>query len=199
MLWGNKDYGTGNNKPLWANTSNNTSGSTINGSSANVVYGAVMGVSTVEMQAAAAKPWAPAHAGWVSVKIGTGPLVNVVINNRGQGINSAGFLTISDSNNPAGSGANASYTIANSQNSLQAYSTNAWLNSISTITINSGGANYANVSKVTISAVPGIVASNIYPVLGGRAGQYKTEVLVAMKSISTATDDPRDNAFFTGA
>ena len=73
-LWGNIDYATGNNKPVWANTSNLTSNSTINGTAANsyTFYGSTYGVSATEQSNAGAKH--PQHAGWVSQKIGTGPV-----------------------------------------------------------------------------------------------------------------------------
>ena len=49
-LWGNLDNATGNDKPLYANTSLTTSSSTINGAKANTVkyYGVVAGVSVTE-------------------------------------------------------------------------------------------------------------------------------------------------------
>jgi len=94
-LWGNLDNATGNQKPVFANTSNHSSSSTIHGSSANsyTYYGNMMGVSATE-QAAVAKHGA--HSGWVSQKIGTGPIKEIQIATGGQGINAAGFLTITD-------------------------------------------------------------------------------------------------------
>ena len=138
MLWGNKDYSTGNNKPLWANTSNSTSNSTINRAAANTMkfYGIVAGVSATEQQAvqtATSTPH-PQHAGWVSLKPGTGPITGITVTG-GTGINAAGYLTITDTSAWGnGRSANISFTIANSQNSLQGYSTNSTLNTISTIT-----------------------------------------------------------------
>lgn len=73
-LWGNKDYVTGNQKPLFANTitvgANVSSNSTINGKSANLVYGSVYGVSVTEVANSGSIP--VTHSGWVSVKTGTG-------------------------------------------------------------------------------------------------------------------------------
>lgn len=74
-LWGNKDYPTSNNKPLFANTSTTTSSSTINGTAANTnqYYGVVVGVSATEQNSpVTASNTHPAHAGWVSLKFGTG-------------------------------------------------------------------------------------------------------------------------------
>ena len=74
-LWGNKDYATSNNKPLYANTSTTTSSSTINGAAANTdqYYGVVVGVSATEQGSpVTASNTQPAHAGWVSLKFGTG-------------------------------------------------------------------------------------------------------------------------------
>lgn len=73
-VWGNKDHVTGNNKPLYANTTNTTSSSTINGTAANTAayYGIVVGVSPGEMSNVATFALRPQHAGWVSLKVGTG-------------------------------------------------------------------------------------------------------------------------------
>lgn len=195
-LWGNIDHVTSNNKPLFANTSNISSNSVINGSIANTsaAYGIVYGISATEM----AGNEKPAHAGWVSQKVGTGPIATVAISSGGAGYNSAGYLTITDgSPNPTGTGANISYTIANAQNSLQSYSTNAHWNTISTLTIVNGGSGYKAPANVTIQALGGnIAAATITFTLGGRAGRINYETLVAMGSITL--DDPKDNVFFSG-
>lgn len=206
MLWGNVDYPSGNQKPLFANTSNTTSNSTINGTAANTnpYYGLVMGVSATEIAAAASQPYKPAHAGWVKVKIGQGPIVGATVSNAGTGINAAGFIIVTDtatdttaSGYTTGSGANISYTIANTQNTLQAYSTNPTWNGVGAITVNNGGSGYSNASKLTFTlSGSSITAPSLSFNLGGRAGRYETETLIAMGSISG--DAPSDNAYFSG-
>ena len=150
-LWGNLDTVSGNQKPLFANTSNVQSNSTIHGTAANTdtYYGMVMGVSAGEEANSVGKPQHPTHAGWVSVKYGTGPIVSINIANGGVGINSNGYTGFTNS---------------------------------SSINVRTNGAN--------------ITWPNLQVTLGGRAGRIKTEVLVAMGSISG--DDPRDNVLFTG-
>lgn len=199
-LWKNKDFATGNGKPLFANTSNAYSNSSINGTVANTAqyYGIVAGVSANEETLSDGKPQHPAHAGWVSLKVGTGPIKSIGITSRGTGINAAGYIIVSDpSVLGQGTGANISFTIANSQNSLQSYSSNSTLNAISTITVVNGGSLFSNASALTYTTNG---ANTTLPVLsitlGGRAGRIQTETLVAMGSITI--DDPRDNVFFTG-
>lgn len=199
-LWGNIDYATGNNKPKFANTTLTTSESSIHGADANTdkYYGAVAGVSPTEKTVAATKAQNPAHAGWVSYKIGTGPLKTLAIANGGVGFNSAGFLIVSDgSTYGQGTGANVSFSIANAQNTLQTFSTNPLWNVISGYTIVNAGSGYSNAAAVTVTATgDNISAPEITVTLGGHAGRVKTEVLVAMGSITA--DNPADNAHFTG-
>lgn len=201
MLWGNKDYNSGNNKPLFANTSNSTSNSTINGTAANTnaYYGIVAGVSATEqntLQGVASIPH-PQHAGWVSLKVGTGPISGVTVSG-GSGINAAGYLTITDTSAwGQGTGANISFTIANSQNSLQGYSTNSAWNTIATLTVVNGGSGYSNASAITIRTNGANTSLPTFTVsLGGRAGRYSSETLVAMGSMTL--DDARDNVWFSG-
>jgi hypothetical protein len=200
-LWGNKDYSTQNNKPLFANTSNSSSNSTINGTSANTnkFYGIVSGVSTTELDQTQGASNHPQHAGWVGLKIGTGPVSAISVTNGGQGINAPGFIVLTDGSYlRQGTGANISFTIANSQNSLQSYSTNSALNAISTLTIVNGGSLYSNVSALTykVSNAANTAQPTLSITLGGRAGRYTAETLVAMGSITV--DDARDNVYFSG-
>lgn len=199
MLWGNKDYFTGNNKPLFANTSNISSTSTIHGSAANTntYYGNVYGVSATELDQTQGAANHPQHAGWVSVKVGTGP-IKTISEILGSGINAAGYLIITDGSAlGSGTGANISFTIANSQNSLQSFSSNSYLNAISTLTIVNGGSGYSNASQLTIRTNGANTSLPTFTVeLGGRAGRYSAETLVAMGSITF--DDARDNVYFSG-
>jgi hypothetical protein len=202
MLWGNIDYASGNLKPVFANTTNLTATSTIHGEAANTAayYGRVVGVSASEQERSNNTPQHPAHAGWVSMKVGTGPIVGLTISG-GTGINSAGYLIITDGaireGTSGGSGANISYTIANSQNIMQASSANAYWNVINSFSIVSGGSGFSNANAVTIMTNGTAIANATFTaVLGGRAGRINTEVLVAMGSMTG--DDPRDNVYFTG-
>jgi hypothetical protein len=193
-LWGNLDGITGNNKPKYANTSYRISNSTINGSAANTAkyYGAVYGVSATEAANTLVDGGKTAHAGWVSQKIGTGPVATISIANGGQGYNAAGFLTISG----GGDGTiNVSYTIANSLNSMQSYSSNARQNTIASITINNPGAAF-NVAPTVIAGDSNIAPASFTVALGGRAGRVQYETLVAMGSMTG--DDTGDNNYFPG-
>lgn len=194
-LWTNLDGVTGNGKPEYANTSPSTSNSTINGTAANsaAYYGNVWGVSATEAANTLGDGKKVAHAGWVSQKIGTGPVASITITNGGQGYNAAGFLTISG----GGDGTiNVRYTIANSQNTLESYSSNARLNAIATVTIVNGGAGF-NVAPTVIAGGANIAPASFSVTLGGRAGRVQYETLVAMGSITG--DDPADNKYFPGA
>lgn len=199
MLWGNKDFATGNNKPVYANTSNVTSNSTINGTAAGNVkfYGIVAGVSANERTLANSVPQQPAHAGWVSLKVGTGPITGISVTG-GTGINAAGFLTITDASvTGTGTGANISFTTANSQNTLQTFSSNSAWNTFGTLSIVNGGSGFSNASAITISTNAANTSLGTFTItLGGRAGRVQTETLVAMGSMTF--DDPKDNVWFTG-
>ena len=198
-LWGNKDYATGNQKPLFANTSNISSASTTVGAKANTnkFYGSVFGVSSTEADAVSGTNKKPAHPGWVSHKVGTGPIKGISITG-GNGYNSGGYLILTDTSVAnSGSGANISYSIANSQNIMEAYSSNAQLNVINSFVINSGGSGWSENSKISVvSTSRGITNSTFSFVLGGRGDRKTLETLVAMGSISE--DDPRDNATYSG-
>jgi hypothetical protein len=199
MLWGNKDFVTGNNKPVYANTSNVTSNSTINGTAASDVkyYGIVAGVSPTEQTAVQGKPQQPPHAGWVSLKVGTGPITDISVSG-GTGINAAGYLIITDASvTGTGANANISFTTANSENVLQSYSTDPSLNTYGTFTIVSGGDGFTNASAITVTTNGANTELGTFTItLGGRAGRVSSETLVAMGSVTF--DDPKDNVWFTG-
>jgi len=200
-LWGNTEYASGNQKPVFANTSNATSSSTINGTVANTIayYGNIVGISANEKSNSSGAGPKLTHAGWVSQKIGTGPISDVQIATRGAGLNTAGFIVVTDTS-PHGQGAsvNISYTIANTANLLQASSANSTLNGISTLTVVSGGSGYSNASQLTakVSQSTNTTQPTFTFVLGGRGGRVAYETIVAMGSI--ASDDTRDNDFFPG-
>ena len=195
--WGNLDNVTGNQKPLFANTTNSSSRSTINGSAANTAkyYGNMYGVSATECTA---NPNEAVHAGWVSQKIGTGPVSRLDIVSGGTGINAPGYLLISDNSYlKQGAGFNASFTIANSQNTLQTFSTNPAWNAINSITIVNGGSGFSNVAALNVRTNGSNTTwPNLSITLGGRAGRFSYETIIAMGSITG--DDPLDNVYFSG-
>lgn len=203
-LWGNIDYLSGNNKPKFANTTNTWSKSTIHGdgytANTNKYYGVMFGVSTTEKNAST-EGGKVVHPGWVSQKIGTGPVASVSWTG-GKGYNSAGYIVLTDASVlGTGTGANISFTIANSENTLQSYSTNAHWNVISTITVNDGGSGWSDSGNVTyqygaLEDGHPIANATFTFNFGGRAGRKTYETIVAMGSISG--DDPRDNATFVG-
>lgn len=173
-LWGNLDNATGNNKPKYSNTAT------------------TYGVSVTEKANTLVDGPKVAHSGWVKQTVGTGPIVSIAIANAGTGINSTGFLTISGG---GGSNANVSYAIANSQNTLQSYSTNSAWNVVSSVTIVSGGSGFTSTPTVTY-----VGANTIRPqftaTVGGRAGRRSYETLVATGTITG--DDSADDTYFPG-
>jgi hypothetical protein len=194
-LWGNLDGITGNNKPKYANTTYRISNSTINGSKANTAkyYGAVYGVSATEAANTLVDGDKVAHAGWVSQKIGTGPIASVTVVNGGQNYNSAGYIVVSG----GGDGTvNLAYTIANSRNTLQTYSSNSYWNTIASVVVVNGGAGF-NVAPTLVANGPNSANFATFSVaLGGRAGRVNYETLVAMGSMTG--DDTGDDKYFPG-
>lgn len=195
-LWTNLDGITGNGKPEYANTTYRVSNSTINADKANTAkyYGAVYGVSATEAANTLGDGKKVAHAGWVSQKIGTGPIKSVTIVNGGQNYNSAGYIVVSG----GGDGTvNLAYTIANSLNTLQTYSSNSYLNTIASVVIVSPGTGF-NVAPTLVANGPNSANFATFSVtLGGRAGRVQYETLVAMGSITG--DDPADDKYFPGS
>lgn len=194
-LWGNNDNASGNGKPVFANTSNsfsNSFGSANPKANTSKYYGNVYGVSATEEAVwGAHNPDIAQHAGWVSQKIGTGPIQSISLVSGGSGINANGFLTITNNTAVAGAsgGANANVAYFVSSNA------NSQLNVVTSIVINNGGDSFALPPTLT---VPGntTVQPTFTVVLGGRAGRRQYETLVATGTITN--DDPRDNAFFPG-
>ena len=196
-LWGKLDAASGNQKPLFANTSNAYSNSTINGTAANTntYYGNMYGVSAGE-QANATK--AGAHSGWVSQKIGTGPVAAISVTG-GAGINANGFIILTDGSYlKQGTDANISFVMANTQNTLQRFSTNPTWNGVGSVTIVNGGSGWSNAAAITgvVSNAANTTQPTITVTLGGRAGRIQYETIVATGTITG--DDPRDNVYFVG-
>lgn len=189
MLWGNVDAASGNQKPVFANTTNNTASSTTHGSTANSLgnYGAMMGISATELQRNAllanTSVHRPSHAGWVSAKVGAGPIASIRVTAAGDGYPASNSLTITDQSN-RGSGAVATYSV------------NTVSNTITSVTISNGGAGYVNADSIVITAVGPGGNATFQAVLGGRAGRVQYETIIAMGSISG--DDPKDDVYFGG-
>jgi len=199
-LWGNIDYSSGNNKPKYANTTNVQSNSTIHGVAANTVkyYGPVFGVSSAEASNTLTDGPYVVHPGWVSQKVGTGPIASITLVDGGSGYNSGGYLTVTDTSIfGKGTAANILFTIANSRNTMQSFSSNANWNVVNSIVVTNGGSLYSDSSQVTLSFPATPISAASYTVnLGGRGDRRNYETLVAMGSITG--DDPRDNATFIG-
>lgn len=205
-LWGNIDYQSGNNKPKFANTTNAWSKSTIHGdgvtANTNKYYGNMFGVSSTEASNTTHGDGKKvAHAGWVSQKIGTGPIGSVGWSG-GSGYNSAGYLLLTDTSILGnGSVVNISFTIANSRNTMESFSSNANWNVINSTTVTNGGSGWSDGSQITyqygglLNGNP-IANSTFTFTLGGRGGRKNYETIVAMGSMTG--DDPRDNLTFYG-
>jgi hypothetical protein len=202
-LYGNRDLASGNQKPLYANTSNAYSSSTIVGDAvANTAkyYGNVVGISENEAGNTSGEGKRLAHAGWNSVKLGTGPVTNVVVLTAGTGINADGFLIITDAEKWGGGGssANISFTFANTANDNINPATLPVNNGVATIAVVDGGSGFHNASSlsVKVSNAANTTQPTVTITLGGRAGRFSTETLVASGSFTD--DDVRDDSYFPG-
>jgi hypothetical protein len=178
MLYGNLDGVTGNSKPKYANTTS------------------VFGVSVTEAANTLGDGKKVAHAGWVQQTIGTGPIASITITSGGSGINASGFLSVSAVTGAGSANANISYFIANSQNTLQSFSTNPAWNVVTRVVVNSPGAGYSDVPTVLYLGA-NTTRPTFAVTLGGRAGRRSYETLVAMGSMTG--DNPADNTYFPGA
>ena len=88
-LWGKLDNATGNQKPLFSNTSN------------------TYGVSATEAANTTGDGKKDAHSGWVKQKLGTGPVTGITISSAGGGY-SNGYIKFVGG---GGTGANASFRV----------------------------------------------------------------------------------------
>lgn len=174
-LWGTLDNPTGNNKPKFANVSS------------------VYGVSADEMSSTEGKK--VPHQGWVKRTVGYGPISGIVILDGGSGVNSNGFIVVTDNSDAGtGTGANISYTTANVMNTMQSSSTNPNWNTIHTITVVDGGELYSESSNIEFSITSNSINSPSFSAtLGGRGDRTKYETLVAVKIVG---DDPADDGIF---
>jgi len=192
-LWGATDNSA--NAPKWTVLSG--LGSSANGFTAyqNVQTSAfesgaqlgIEGVNTVEIANTQLSNGAgfgkAAHTGWNLRKRGTGYVSSVSISGGGQGYNANAHIIFTGGGGISGSNANASYTIANSLNSSQTFSSNALQNTIVTVTLNSPGSNYT--SAPTATAQGGNISAATFTVtMGGRVGRVQFETLVALNNVA---------------
>ena len=181
-LWAKSDSSNAAPKHAGVAATNNANGATLFGSTTIGAFTprqavGIFGVDTTE-QGVTANPRG-AHAGWVVVKQGTGPVATLTANASSYSPDGNVFLTFT--------GGGTGNTSANAR----IVTNGAKL--ITGITINSGG---SYLSAPTIGAVPNSnVAITI--TMGGRAGREHTETLVAMGSIGQAgVADAADDTVF---
>lgn len=150
-LWTMTDNAGG--KPKYANTSEKA---------------LIFGIDASEAHAANGRI---AHAGWVRVESGTGPVVSINVTAAGSGYANNETLVFTGGN---GTGASAKIN------------TNASGN-VTSVTVVAGGSGYNTAPTVAANTVGGTGAT-FAVVLGGRAGRVKTEVLVAGGSMTGDAD-----------
>ena len=192
-LWGATDNSA--NAPKWTVLSG--LGSAANGFTAyqNVQTSAfvtglqlgIEGVNNVEIANNALSNGAnighAAHSGWNLRKQGTGYVASIAISSGGQGYNANGFITFTGGGGISGSNANASWVIANSLNTQQSYSSNAYQNTIVSVTLNSPGSNYTSAPTATALGA-NISAATFTVTMGGRVGRVQFETLVALTNVA---------------
>ena len=179
-LWGNLDaannapvssamagYG-GNTPQVTANAEVYYANTKLGSFSDNQAIG-IFGVTAAEQanSSTVASTGVPTHAGWVTRRVGMGPVATITANAGAVGVNS--FIIFSGGDGIAGSGntaANASVSV-----NTAGYITN--------ITITNFG-NYAN----TPAATPNTGNAAFTVTVGGRAGRVQTETIVAMGSMT---------------
>lgn len=133
----------------------------------------------------------PVHAGWVNIVLGRGYLDGVIeVLAAGNNIVNLSYhsANITGGN---GSGANVQVTSVNG---------NGAVGNVLTVTVRAGGSNYNGA--VNIAIVPAMTAASgnayVRPRMSTRVGQFKTETIVAMGSI-TGTDPVANNWFANNA
>ena len=192
-LWGAQDNSA--NAPKWTVLSG--LGSAANGFTAyqntttsafvNQAQIGIEGVNTVEVANTLLSNGAgfgkAAHVGWNLRKQGTGYVSSVAVSSGGQGYNANAFIVFTGGGGISGSNANASYTIANSINTSQSYSSNALQNTIVSVTINSPGSNYTSAPTATAQG-SNISAATFTVTMGGRVGRVQFETLVALNNVA---------------
>jgi hypothetical protein len=187
-LWGKSD--SSNAAPKFAGVdigiAGSANGSTLFGNTQiaafqtnhNIAVG-VFGVDTTEQTVSSSSNTHSAHAGWVLVKQGTGPVVTISANTGAYSPDGNIYLTFT--------GGGTGTTTANAQIVTDGKKM------ITGITVNSGG-NYLRAPVATATN-----ANATYTItMGGRAGRRQTETLVAMGTIGAGAvvADAADDATY---
>ena len=115
-----------------------------------------------------------AHAGWNLRKAGTGPVISIAIANAGANYKTPGFITFTGG---SGSGANASYTV------------NTTTNTINSVTLVAGGSDYVLAPTANAANATSVNSASFTVTVGGRAGRVSYETLIAMGSMSIDAED----------
>lgn len=146
--WGIVD--TANNKPVYV-------------PDANVVYG-------VDVAEVGVNPKV-AHAGWVQVEYGVGPVLSVAVSNGGTGYTNGAATVTGDSTRAA--------------NTVFVTNSTGGVTSITTV---DGGDGYIAAPAITGGGTGGVFVAS----MGGRVGRVRYETLVATGAI---TGDDEDTVF----
>ncbi len=138
----------------------------------------VFGVDTTEAANTTGEGQKVAHAGWNLRHAGSGPVISVSLTSAGANYRSNGFIVFTGG---GGSGANASYTV------------NTTSNTITTVVLNSGGSGYVTTPTATAANGTGVNSATFSVTTGGRSNRVTYETLVAMGSM---TGDESDDTVF---
>ena len=143
----------------------------------NIAVG-IFGVDTTEQTVSSSSNTHAAHAGWVLVKQGTGPVVSITANSGA--VTTNGWLTFTGT---TGSTSANAWVFCNTAGYIQ------------NVTVYSGG-NYLRAPAITQ-----VGNATLTIPMGGRAGRRQTETLVAMGSIGTGAvvADASDDFIFPDA
>lgn len=174
-LWSNSDANTSAPVfPVAAGYGVSANGFTMynNTSVSSFVTGEAMGVFGVDpaetANTTAEGPYVT-HAGWTLRHAGSGPVISITLDTAGANYASDGFILFTGG---GGSGANASYTV------------NSVSNTITTVTLNSGGSGYVTAPTATAANGTGVNAASFSVTTGGRSNRISYETLVAMGSMT---------------
>ena len=152
---------------------------------------------------------APAHAGWVVRKAGTGPVISVSINGTPTAYNNNDVLTVASQQ--AGGNSTVNFTTNSTGGNLSFTVTTAGAG-FTNSTINSSMSIMSITNSTGGTAAGNSTVTNITVTVGGRAGRVHTETLVAMGSLgvnsttstgvvgaaNTVTDSSSDNTQYPG-
>jgi hypothetical protein len=129
----------------------------------------IFGVDPAETANTTAEGPYVTHAGWNLRHAGTGPVINITLDTAGANYSTPGFIVFTGG---GGSGANASYTV------------NSVSNTITTVTLNSGGSGYVTAPTATAANGTGVNSASFTVTTGGRSNRINYETLVAFGSMT---------------